>query len=215
MIAINLTPLCQFVVMKKLILFTAFLLGCMIPPALGFSQPIQLSLPDTVVAEVVRKCLPFIVNQPSDALAGVISVDKVENLAFKDGSLQAAVTMTGRDVQLNAAFGGQQIRLNVGNVNLDFGLEAVMRFDKASQTLFIRPTVSGTDQQGTQNKEVGDLIAALFNDQEFPLAVDNLQPIITDIGTRELIIDMSIEDIRLKPGTLLILLTPKTSVKNK
>ena len=90
-----------------------------------------------------------------------------------------------------------------------------MRFDKASQTLFIRPTVSGTDQQGTQNKEVGDLIAALFNDQEFPVALDTLQPIITDIGTRELIINMSIEDVRLKPKTLLLLLTPKTSVKKK
>lgn len=201
--------------MKKLILFAAFLLGCMVPPTLGFSQPIQLSLPDTVVAEVVRKCMPFVVNQPSETLAGVISVDKVENLVFKDGSLAAAVTMSGRDVQLNAAFGGQQIRLNVGNVNLDFSLEAVMRFDKASQTLFIRPTVSGTDQQGTQNKEVGDLIAALFNDQEFPVALDTLQPIITDIGTRELIINMSIEDVRLKPKTLLLLLTPKTSVKKK
>jgi hypothetical protein len=201
--------------MKKLILFAAFLLGCMVPPTLGFSQPIQLSLPDTVVAEVVRKCMPFAVNQPSETLAGVISVDKVENLVFKDGSLAAAVTMSGQDVQFNAAFGGQQIRLNVGNVNLDFSLEAVMRFDKASQTLFIRPTVSGTDQQGTQNKEVGDLIAALFNEQEFPVALDTLQPIITDIGTRELIINMSIEDVRLKPKTLLLLLTPKTSVKKK
>ncbi|MGI9536709.1 MAG: hypothetical protein ACR2PB_06550 [Desulfocapsaceae bacterium] len=201
--------------MKKLILFITFLLGCFISPAFGFSQPIQLSLPDTVVAEVVRKCLPFHVNQPSDSLAGKITVEKIENLTFKDGSLAASVAMTGRDVQLNSSIGGHQIRLNVGNVNLDFSLAAVMRFDQASQTLFIRPTVSGIDQQGTQNKEVGELIAALFSDQEIPVPVDNLQPIITDIGTRELIINMSIEDIRLKPNTLDLLLTPKTSVKKK
>ena len=201
--------------MKKLNIVVLFLLGCVIFPALGYSQPIQLSLPDTVVAEVVRKCLPIHINQPSDTLAGVISVEKVENLAFKDGSLAAAVTMTGRDVQLNTTIGAHQILLNVGNVNLNFSLQAVMRFDKASQTLFIRPTVSGIDQQGTQNKEVGELIAALFNDQEIPVPVDNLQPIITDIGTRELVINMSIEDVRLRAKTLDLLLTPKTSVKSK
>ena len=201
--------------MKKLILVVAFLLGSFTNLALGFSQPIQLSLPDTVVADVLQKSLPFHINQPSEALAGVISVDKVENLAFKDGSLAAAVTMAGRDVQLNTTIGGHQIRLNVGNVNLNFSLAAVMRFDKASQTLFIRPTVSGIDQQGTQNKEVGELIAAMFNDQEIPVAVDNLQPIITDIGTRELIINMSIEDVRLRPKALVLLLTPKASVKKK
>ena len=201
--------------MKKLIVFVLLLLGSVIAPALGFSQPIQLSLPDTVVADVVQKCLPFHINQSSEALAGIISVEKVENLTFNDGSLAALVTMAGRDVQLNTTIGGHQLRLNIGNVNLDFSLQAVVRFDKASQTLFIRPTVSGIDQQETQNKEVGELIAALFNDQEIPVAVDNLQPIITDLGARELSINMSMEDIRLKPKTLDLLLLPQTSVKKK
>jgi hypothetical protein len=166
-----------------------------------------------VVAEMVQKSLPLQVNQPSESLAGLISVEKVENLNFNDNSLAATVTMSGRDVQLNTNLGGHSLLLKVGNVELDFSLEAVTRFDKASQTLFIRPTVSGIDQRGSQNNEVGELIAALFNEQELPVALENLAPIITDIGNRQLVIDMSVEDIRFRPDAVEILLTPQTSVK--
>ena len=201
--------------MKKAIVFTVFLLSLVIYPALALSQPVLLRLPDTVIAEVVQKCLPFHVSQPSDTLAGQISVEKIENLEFKNDSLAALVTMRGRDVQLNTDIGGHQIRLNVGNVDLGFSLEAAVRFDKERQTLFIRPIVSGITQQGAQNKEVGDLIAALFNDQEIPLALDSLQPIITDIGTKTLIIDMSVESVELSEKALYLMLIPKASVKDK
>ena len=201
--------------MKKAIVFTVFLLSLVIYPTLALSQPVLLRLPDTVIAEVVQKCLPFHVSQPSDTLAGQISVEKIENLEFKNDSLAALVTMRGKDVQLNTDIGGHQIRLNVGSVDLGFSLEAAVRFDKERQTLFIRPIVSDINQQGSQNKEVGDLIAALFNDQEFPLALDSLQPIITDIGTKMLIIDMTVDSVELSEKALNLMLTPKASVKVK
>ncbi len=199
--------------MKKAILLAILLLFFSICPGLITAQPIILSLPEKVVAEMVQKSLPLQVNQPSESLAGLISVEKVENLNFNDNSLAATVTMSGRDVQLNTKLGGHNLLLKVGNVELDFSLEAVTRFDKASQTLFIRPTVSGIDQRGSQNNEVGELIAALFNEQELPVALENLAPIITDIGNRQLVVDMSVEDIRFGPDAVEILLTPQTSVK--
>ena len=199
--------------MKKPILLATLLLFCLIYPGFIAAQPILLSLPENVVAEAVQKSLPLQINQPAESLAGLIAVEKVENLDFKDNSLAATVTMSGRDVQLNTNLGGHNLVLKVGNVELDFSLEAVTRFDKASQTLFIRPTVSGIDQRGSQNNEVGELIAALFNEQELPVALENLEPIITDIGNRQLVIDMSVEDIRFGPDTVDILLTPQTSVK--
>ena len=201
--------------MKKAILLAILLLFCLIYPGLVSGQPILLSLPEKVVAEVVQKSLPLQVNQPSESLAGLISVEKVQNLNFKDDSLGATVTMSGRDVQLNTNLGGHNLLLKVGNVELDFSLEATTRFDKASQTLFIRPSVSGIDQRGSQNSEIGELIAALFNEQELPVALENLEPIITDIGKRQLVIDMSVEDIRFGPDAVEILLTPQTSVKTR
>ncbi len=201
--------------MKKLILLTAFFWCYLISLVCADNGPILLNLPESVVVDVLQKCLPFQINETTDALAGVISVERIDNLVFQDKSLAAAVKMSGKDVQLNTSFGGQQIRLKVGNVDLNFNVSAVIRFDQKTQTLFIRPSVSGFDQQGGENNEVGKLILALFNDQEIPLAFDRLQPIITDLGSKKLIIDMVVNDVVVQPGMLTVKMLPSSSVKKK
>lgn len=202
--------------MKKITLIASLLLFTLfISPALADKQSILLRLPESVVVDVIQKCLPFSVSQKSDSLAGSITVTRIDSLVFKEQSLAAAVTMNGRDVKLNTSFGGHQIVLNVGSVDLNFDVSALVSFDRKAQTLYIRPTVSGLDQQGSQNNDVGKLIVALFNDQEIPLTLEKLQPIITDIGSTELIIDTVVNDVLLSPGSIDILLTPTTSAKKK
>lgn len=201
--------------MKKTLLIAVLLFILPIPPLSADNQSILLRLPEPVVADVISKSLPFAVQPESDSLAGSISVTRIDELVFQDQALSAAMSLNGRDVQLNTSIGGHQIRLNVGNVELDFDVSAQVRFDRQSQTLFIRPLISGLDQQTGQNNEAAKLIAALFNDQELPIALDKIQPIITDIGSSKLIIDTLVKDVLLKPGSIDILLTPETSIQKK
>lgn len=202
--------------MKKYILIAALLLAVMTTSAAAeqdTDRKILLRLPESVIASVVEKSLPFVVNQDTGSLAGSISITDISNLVFMDNSLAAAVSVQGRDVQLNTSFGGNQIRLNVGSVDLNFDIAAALRFDRDSQTLFIHPVVDGLEKQ--QNNQAGTLILALFNDQEIPLTLDPLQPIITDIGGNELVIDTQVHDVSVKPGSIDILLDPETSVRKK
>lgn len=201
--------------MKKTLLIAVLLFILPISPLSADNQSILLRLPEPVVADVISKSLPFAVQPESDSLAGSISVTRIDQLVFQDQALSAAMSLNGRDVQLNTSIGGHQIRLNVGNVELDFDVSAQVRFDRQSQTLFIRPLISGLDQQTGQNNEAAKLIAALFNDQELPIALDKIQPIITDIGSSKLIIDTLVKDVLLKPGSIDILLTPETSIQKK
>lgn len=201
--------------MKKTLLIAVLLFILPISPLSADNQSILLRLPEPVVADVISKSLPFAVQPESDSLAGSISVTRIDQLVFQDQALSAALSLNGRDVQLNTSIGGHQIRLNVGNVELDFDVSAQVRFDRQSQTLFIRPLISGLDQQTGQNNEAAKLIAALFNDQELPIALDKIQPIITDIGSSKLIIDTLVKDVLLKPGSIDILLTPETSIQKK
>lgn len=201
--------------MKKTLLIAVLLFILPISPLSADNQSILLRLPEPVVADVISKSLPFSVKPESDSLAGSISVTRIDQLVFQDQALSAALSLNGRDVQLNTSIGGHQIRLNVGNVELDFDVSAQVRFDRQSQTLFIRPLISGLDQQTGQNNEAAKLIAALFNDQELPIALDKIQPIITDIGSSKLIIDTLVKDVLLKPGSIDILLTPETSIQKK
>ena len=205
-----------FVVMKKFTLITSLILTLLAASAAAEqpgSDAILLRLPESVIASIVEKSLPFVVGQESSSLAGSISVTDISKLVFKDGSAGAAVSIQGRDVELKTSFGGSQINLNVGSVDLNFDVAATMRFDRDNQTLFIRPSVSGLDQQ--DNNEVGALIVALFNDQEIPLALADIEPIITDIGSSQLVIDTRVHDVLIRPGSVDILLEPKTSVRKK
>ena len=197
---------------KKLFLIVVLLIAasCNVSWA---AETILLSLPQSVITEVVSKSLPIQFKEASETLAGTIAINRVDNLVFKDQAMSGLISLSGRDMQLNTSFGSQQIHVNVGNVDLSFTVSATTRYDKATRTLLLHPTVTGLDEQGSQNGEIGKLIIALFNDQDIPISLDKLQPIITDIGSKKLIIDTQVEDITLKPGKLDIDLLPRTSVK--
>lgn len=201
--------------MKKVAIIFMILICCRPAAVLATPQPILLSLPESTVAHLIQQSLPFGVNQNSEVLSGVIAVERIDNLDFKDGALTAEVMTSGRDVQLTTSVGGHQIKLNVGTVELEFSLSAAVRFDRDSQTLFVRPQVTGHEQKEQQNKEVGELIMALFNDQEIPLSLASIEPIVTDLGTRELFIDLSVEEVMIKDNSVEILVSPQTSVKDK
>lgn len=202
--------------MKKITVILALVLGLMVNPAWAGPQTVTINLPETVVEQAIQKILPFTVTNTSESLAGLISIEKIDNLRFADQSVAGAIAMAGRDVRVNTEIAGHQILLNVGNVDLSFQVSAALRFDRPTRTLFIRPTVTSLDQGGAQqNNDIGNLIVALFNDKELPVAIDELQPIITDIGSSMLIIDMQIDDITVAPRALTIHVLPDTRVENK
>lgn len=199
--------------MKTKLFCIIFLLTLCFTAAALAAQTILLSLPQSVIAETVSKSLPIQFTEASEALAGTIAINRVDNLVFNNQFMQGLISVSGRDMQINTSFGSQQIRVNVGNVDLSFTVSATTRYDKASRTLLLHPTVTGVDEQGSQNSEIGKLIIALFNDQDIPISLDNLQPIITDIGSKTLVINTQVEDVILKPGKLNVHLLPRTTVK--
>ena len=192
------------------ILFVSFFLSS----ACWANETILLSLPQSIIADAISKSLPIAFPQDSETITGTIAVSRVEDLTFSDQTLSARISLSGRDMRINTSFGSQQIRVNVGNVDLGFSVSATTRYDKTSRTLLLHPVVSGIEEQGSQNGEIGTLMVALFNDQDIPIPLDRLEPIITDIGSRRLVIDTQVENVVVKPGKLKIFLLPRTTVSN-
>lgn len=200
--------------MKKKLFIITFLLTVTCCSVSWSAETILLSLPQSVIAGTISQSLPIQFKEASETLAGTIAITRLDNLIFKDQAMSGLISLSGRDMQINTSFGSQQIRVNVGNIDLSFTVSATTHYDKATRTLLLHPTVTGLDEQGSQNGDIGKLIIALFNDQDIPISLDKLQPIITDIGSKKLIIDAQVEDVILKPGKLNIFLMPHTSVKN-
>jgi len=103
----------------------------------------------------------------------------------------------------------------VGKVNLRNDWEASLRFDKSKKKLYIKPHI-----EGPQNKEdfsQGDiLIDTLFNalsDIEYPIDVNRIEPITTEIYDTELIINTDISDVYTDSNKLFIEIIPTAQKK--
>ncbi len=171
---------------------------------------ITLTIPETVLVKAVQQSLPVKIDPGSDTVGGSIHIANIDNLQLDDQKLSALVTLIGNEIQIKTTIAGQQLRLKVGNVKLEFAITADTRFDDVSQTLFIKPTVTDlkTDD-GQSGDELGSLLIGLFNGKEFPVAIDKLQPIITDTGSKKLAIDMLITNITISENLLSMHLRPQ------
>ncbi len=189
---------------------TIVLLGTTVQAKNNNAETLTLTIPESVLAEAVRKSLPFLLDTGSDSVEGSIWIQSIENLQLDDQQISGFVTIIGDDILISTSIAGQQLRLKVGTVKLTFNLAADSRFEDASQTLFIRPTVTDLKTEEAQaGDELGVLLIGLFNGREFPLAIDELQPIIADTGEKKLAIDMRIKNITIARKMLSLHLLPE------
>ncbi len=172
-------------------------------------ETITLMVPESVLAEAVRQSLPVLIDTGSDTVEGSISIQNIDELQFDDQKISAIITLIGNDIQIKTTIAGQQLRLKLGTVKLDFNITADTRYDEPSQTLFIKPTVTDLkSQDGQTGDELGNLLIGLFNGREFPLAIDKLQPIITETGSKKLAIEMQIKNVTISKNLLTMHLLP-------
>ncbi len=200
--------------MKKIFILITLIINLGFSPAWADPQVITINLPEAVVQQAIEKILPLTLDDAAETIGGTITIEKIDALRFGDRTINGNVVMAGRDVQVNTEIAGHQIMLKVGNIDLHFQVDAALRYDQASRTLFIHPQLTSLKNGAKeQNKDVDALITGLFHDKELPLAIDRLQPIITDIGSKKLIIDMRIDDIIVKPGALVLHILPDTRLQ--
>lgn len=177
------------------------------------SEPVTLRLPEATLTDILHKVLPIPVDQPDGPLTGSITVTSIDKLQLSDGSVSALIGLTGNDLQVNTSIAGHQLRVNIGSADLDFALTATLRYDRAQQTLFIVPRVSQQNggQGNGQAADTAALLAGLFNGREFPVAIERLEPLVTETGDRKLTVDLQAVDIAAVPRALVLSLQPVVS----
>ena len=92
-------------------------------------------IPRVILADVIHQALPIRIDTDSGALNGEITVVNIDKLQFDDQRISCNIVLAGRNMELATELAGHQIRLKVGNIDLDFFCAGVVRFDAASQTL--------------------------------------------------------------------------------
>ncbi len=178
-------------------------------------ETITMTVPDIIINDVIQKSLPVEIPIQSKTLLGSVSIDAIKNLQLKKGSFSGHITLSGHQLNLVTSIAGHDLRMKIGSLTMAFQCDATIRFDSKSQTLFLKPVITDMQSDDKAKTEVTSLISQLFNNREFPLQQENLQPIIADLGDKLLHIAMQIDNIDIQPGLLHLQVRPQITTTTK
>lgn len=175
---------------------------------------ISLNLPESVIARATQAMLPLPIDAHSKSLQGDITIINISELQIGDNQLTCRLQLAGRNLAFVTDMAGHEIKLKVGEVEVDFLTTALIRFDAQKQTLYIKPIVKNMQQASKNaNADIGQALVAMLNGREFPIAMQNLDPIIARTGAKTVTINTRIADIRAVPNAIGLSLLPSVSAK--
>lgn len=193
------------------------LLNLLLPDQLSAaaSKMITLTIPDSVLSQALDKSLPISVETSSSTLSGAITIVKISNLQIHDKGISCRITLQGENMHLNTDIGGHAIQLNVGSLQLDLQSNSVLRFDPASQMLYVKPVISELKASSTAAQgDIDALLLAFLNNREFPIKMQQLEPLIAETSGKTININMHIAGIRTQQGVLQFDILPQIQTTN-
>ncbi len=164
---------------------------------------ITLNLPQTVIAKATAAILPLRIDAHSKSIEGDLRIINISELQLTDDHLACRLHLAGNNLVLLTEIAGHEIRLKVGAVEIDFKTEAAIRFDAKQQMLYIKPMVKDVTTSGADSgADIGQVLVALLNEQEFPVAIQDLEPLIARAGSKTITFNSTIVDIEAKPQSI-------------
>lgn len=182
-------------------------------PASASDQAITISVPGEILKEVIRDALPIPLETPENYLKGEIVIDSLSDLRVEENSIFLSGIVLGRNLAMTTRIADRDISVKLGSVRLPVTCELVPRFDKAKQILYITPYFSKTGNE--KNADIADALITLlaaFNDREYPLEMDSLEPLMVRAGKRDIPVKLEPVDVQLEKGTLVVKLMPRVLV---
>ena len=206
--------------MKKLLaisinLILLFLLFSPAPGQVKNFKELTVVVPAESIAKFIQPLLPYNINLGKN-FSGTFWVQSIENIKINKDKISFSAHIYGKDIGYSAKIGKQTANFKVGNVNLRNQWQASLRFDKSKKKLYIKPHMEGP--QDKKDFSQGDiLIDTLFNalsDMEYPIDVNRIEPITTELYDTELTINTNISDVYTDNNKLFIEIIPTAQKKD-
>ena len=175
-------------------------------------QFITVTLPQAIIQESIERILPLTFSVSTDQVEGIITIEKISGLELKEQLITARILLHGDNMTIKTMVANQELRLKLGAATTDFICDAALRYNRSQQTLYIRPLPRDTDaQQSLKEGNIGEALLILLNGREFPLELNDIEPLIAEANTKTITIQTQIADIRSAPKLLELKLTPNIS----
>ena len=194
-------------------LFLAFLLAA-IPMAVTQpaqakkTTPVTITLPASALFQTIQQLLPLPIEQNSRQFQGTITLDSVSKLAIHDNLVSVQGMVSGKNMRVTTNIGGQDIQLKLGKLVLPVTCDITLRYDRKTQTLFLRPRFQNPEHgQSNSAKTLLPLLNGLGK-KEYPVKLGNISPFQTRIGTRTVSVQMEPVDIKAVKNAMILKLRP-------
>jgi len=191
----------------------------MLPVQAAFSAvtddpPITITIPEAVIGRALTQTLPLTLAGDSERLEGTITIVDISDVKLDDTGITCHIELTGKDLSLITSVADQDIRLKLGNAAVDFDSEAQLRFDEALQTLYITPVAQGIEAENAlEDGDIGKALLLFLNGREFPVALQDIRPMVARASDKIITIDTHIIDISAGAGLLEIRLLPEITTR--
>ncbi len=201
-----------YTITNTLILF--LLLFSSAPAQVKSIKELTVVVPAESIAKFIRPLLPYNINI-GENFSGSFWIQSIENIKIIKDRVSFSAHIYGKDIVYTAKIGKQTASIKVGNVNLRNHWQASLRYDKSKKKLFIKPHIESP--QNKKDFSQGDiLIDTLFNalsDIEYPIDVNRIKPITTELFDTQLIINTEISDVYIDNHMLFIEVIPTAQKK--
>lgn len=187
-------------------------------PSMAKSEhhPITVNLPEAVIAQALSDTLPLQFDTAAKNLEGVITITSIEKLRFENSKLLFLLRLRGDNMHVVTKISGHPLRIKIGTVDMSFDTIAHLRFDRKQQILFIKPQAREPEpDQNNNGGDIGQTLLALFNGEEFPIELNNLEPIIAEASNKSISLRMEIIDIISLKDALQLQLVPRITTQPK
>ncbi len=177
-------------------------------------KELTVVVPAESIAKFIQPLLPYRIDMGKN-FSGAFWVKSIENIKITKDRVSFSAHIYGEDIGYSAKIGKQTASFKVGKVNLRNHWEASLRFDKSEKMIYIKPHIESP--QNKKDFSQGDiLIDTLFNalsDIEYPIDVNRIKPITTELYHTELTINTNISDVYTDGNKLFIEIIPTAQKK--
>lgn len=185
-----------------------------LPKPLMAEDFITLNLPENVITKAAAAILPLRIDAHSEAIQGDIHIINISEIQLTDNHLACRLHLTGTNLALLTEIAGHEINLKVGSVEIDFKVDAAIRYDAKKQILYIKPLVKNVSASSPgSDADIGQALVALLNGREFPVTIQELDPLIARAGSKIITINSKIANIAAKPKSIQLSLLPVVTAK--
>lgn len=180
------------------------------------AEHISIILPTESIAEFVTRLLPYEINL-GENISGSLFIKSINNIKIEDNKISFSLSIQGKDITYSVKMGQQTASIEIGSVDLLNDWECSIRFDVDKKVLYIKPHLKKPVDTNKENYNeiLINSIFIVFSDIEYPVDLQELDPITAEILDKLLTVNFEILNIYAADNKMTIEFRPIPHLSDK